>query len=379
MRTDRDNLISIDIARAFAALSVFVYHYGIGATLAKYTGFSAFNWLAIPGAKYGVALFFVISGFCIHRSEWKRLQRNPSRSFDTWSYFGRRFRRIYPVYAFALLLSCLINGLNSNWPDIEDISTHALLIQGFSATFFNGINVVLWTISIEAFFYIIYPVWLKFRLAAGLSRAFLAGTALSLLSCCLSALFLYPYGMPTRWFFLSMWGGWLLGALFAETIDGHAAFYKSWRWWLLGVAAWTCALWAEAKGFYEGRLLILQFPVRIYLSAWPLSAIVLLENRLADSRSVLRKLIRLVSLIGVSSYSLYLLHEPLISVRNLLQGAIHFGYLKPAFQTVWFFVVIGVSWISYRCLELKFIKRPKAFVPAAMTVAQSPTTVAQGS
>lgn len=378
MRTDRDNLISIDIARALAALSVFVFHYGVGAVLAKYTGISTFNWLAIPGANYGVTLFFVISGFCIHRSEWRRLARNPSGSFDTWGYFARRFRRIYPVYAFALSLSCLINGLNSDWPGFGDIGTHVLLLHGFSATYFNGINVVLWTISVEAFFYIIYPAWLNYRLKAGLARAFLGGTVISVLSCSVSAFLLYPFGFPTRWFFLNTWGGWLLGALFAETIDQHAAFYKSWGWWLSGLVAWTLALWGEASGLYEGRLLILLFPVRIYLSAWPLSAIVLLENRFADSGNVLRKLVRVVSLIGLSSYSLYLLHEPLIAVRNLLQGAIHIACLKLAFQVVWFFVVIGLSWLSYQHLELRFIKRRTVSGAPPMRAPQSPAIAAQG-
>lgn len=377
MRTNRDNLLSIDIARAFAALSVFVYHYGAGAVLAKYTGISAFNWLAIPGANYGVTLFFVISGFCIHRSEWRRLAQNASGSFDTWGYFARRFRRIYPVYAFALLLSCLVNGLNSDWPGFGDVGAHVLLLHGFSAIYFNGINVVLWTISVEAFFYIIYPAWLNYRLKAGLSRAFVAGTALSALSCFVSARLLYPYGFPTRWFFLSTWGGWLLGALLAETIDQHAAFYKSWRWWLPGLVAWTSALWVEARGLYAGRLLILLFPVRIYLSAWLFSAIVLLENRFADCGKVLRKPVHVVSLIGLSSYSLYLLHEPLISVRNLLQGAIHFAFMKLAFQVVWFFVVIGFSWLSYRHLELRFIKRRPVSAAPAMTATQSPAIATQ--
>lgn len=379
MRTDRDNLVSIDIARALAAFSVFVYHYGVGAVLAKYTGISSFNWLAIPGANYGVTLFFVISGFCIHRSEWKRLLRNPSGVFDTRGYFERRFRRIYPVYAFALVLSCLVNGMTSDWPGLADLGTHALLIHGFSASYFNGINVVLWTISVEAFFYIIYPSWLKYRLTAGLSRAFLAGTVLSALSCLLSALFLYPYGLPTRWFFLTTWGGWLFGAMLAETIEEHAAFYKSWRWWLPGIAAWICALWAEASGLYTGRLLILQFPARIYVCAWPLSAIVLLENSLENSGHLLRKFVRLASLVGVSSYSLYLLHEPLISVRNLLQATIHFGHFKFAFQLFWFFVVIQVSWFSYRNLELRFIRRAKTLGSPSLAASQSPATVAQGS
>jgi peptidoglycan/LPS O-acetylase OafA/YrhL len=49
----KSELVSINIGRGLAALSVFVYHYGVGQVLVKYTGFSALNWLAYPGALYG--------------------------------------------------------------------------------------------------------------------------------------------------------------------------------------------------------------------------------------------------------------------------------------------------------------------------------------
>lgn len=211
MALDKDNLVSINIARGLAALSVFIYHYQVGAVLAKYTGINAFNWIGIPGANYGVTLFFVISGYCIHGSEWRRLQRNPGTPFSMSSYFERRIRRIYPVYLFALLLSFLINGMNSSWPSLSDLSVHMLLLHGFSSNYFNTINLVLWTISIEAFFYLIYPAWLKLRLRAGLGAAFISGTLLSIACCAFTAAFLYPYGLPARWFFLNTWGGVALG------------------------------------------------------------------------------------------------------------------------------------------------------------------------
>ena len=357
MASNRENLVSINIARGLAALSVFVYHYQVGAVLAKYTGIYAFNWIALPGANFGVTLFFVISGYCIHGSEWRRLQRSPGTPFSLRGYFERRVRRIYPVYLFALLFSCLLDGMSSGWPSWPDFSIHLLLLNGFSTNYFNTINLVLWTISVEAFFYLIYPGWLKLRLRVGLGEAFIMGTLLSVASCAFTAAFLYPYGLPARWFFLNTWGGWLLGALLAETIKTNPDFYRGWRWWGTGAGFWILGLCAEAGDFYQGHWLILRFPARIYLCAWPLSALVLCEHRLGSSPwGGLGAVATCLSWIGLASYSLYLLHEPLMEVRNILQEHVNFGYFKLPFQAAWFFVILGICWLSYRFLELKFMQ-----------------------
>jgi peptidoglycan/LPS O-acetylase OafA/YrhL len=351
----KSELVSINIGRGLAALSVFVYHYQVGHVLAKYTGLSVFNWLAYPGAIYGVPLFFVISGFCVHGSEWRRMNDNAA-AFDLRAYAERRFRRIYPVYLLALLLSC---SVNSNWPSWSDFWLHVFLLQGFSSESFNSINLVLWTISIEIFFYIIYPVWLILRLKIGLTRAFLIGTSLSIISCILTAVYWYPYGYPARWFFLNTWGGWLAGALLAETIFRSQGIYGTWKWWAIGVVVWTIWLWAE-QSLEEGRNQILIFPMRIFICVWPLSALVLSERMLAEARGVSQFVVRGLFLIGLFSYSLYLLHVPAIVIRMHMESLVDFGKFKSIFDSVYFFVVLGVCWLSYEFVERRFILRPRA-------------------
>jgi len=369
--SDYTKLTSINVARGLAAFSVFVYHYQVGAVLAKYTGIGAFNWIGFPGANYGVTLFFVISGFCIHGSEWRRLQRDPEAAFSLRSYAERRVRRIYPVYLFALLISCLLNGINGDWPSFTDLHVHIFLLHGFSQAYFNSINLVLWTISIEAFFYIIYPLWLKYRLQAGLLRAFVGGTLLSMACCALTAAYFYPYSLPSRWFFLNTWGGWLLGALRAETMETSPQFYRSWKWWGIGIIVGAFGLFAEVSDFYQGHWLILKFPVRIYLCAWPLAGLVLAEKNLCSSRGIIGKAVAFLSWIGLASYSVYLLHEPLITLRNLVQNQVPFVYFKMPFQIASFFVILGISWLSYRYLELRFM-RPRNQMQVAPDVSPAP-------
>lgn len=359
MSDRKKNLISINVARGLAAFSVFVYHYNVGYVLAKYTGVEAFNWLALPGALFGVTLFFVISGFCIHGSEWRRLQIKTEAKFCLRDYIIRRVRRIYPVYMLALIVAWLLNGFMSEWPTFSDITLHVLLLHGFSAEHFNTINLVLWTISVEAFFYIIYPIWLNYRLNVGLKRAFVAGTLISLTSLLVTALFFYPFGYPSRWFFINTWGGWLFGALLAETVNRNAGFFRSFHWWSLGLFLWILYLITEWYDLYQGRWLVLLFPVRIYLCGWPLTALLLAEGKLTALDGINAKVVQFFSMVGLSSYSVYLLHCPLIQVRTLLQEIIPLGHTKLPFQIGWFFVTIIICWFSYRFIELRFMSPSK--------------------
>jgi peptidoglycan/LPS O-acetylase OafA/YrhL len=100
------NLIAIDIARGFAALSVFVYHYGVGSVLEKATGLQAFNFISTLGSVYAVPLFFTVSGFCILWSQLRQVQRQGNSSLNYKNYVWRRFWRIYPTYLVVLLFSC---------------------------------------------------------------------------------------------------------------------------------------------------------------------------------------------------------------------------------------------------------------------------------
>lgn len=157
------NLITIDIVRGFAALSVFIYHYGVGLVLGKATGWSGFITLSLPGAVFAVPLFFAVSGFCIHWSQLRQEQRQGQSLIDYKMYFWRRFWRIYPTYLVALLFSCAVQAMEGQKVDLWDFLLHITLLHGFSVAAFNSINLVLWTISIEAMFYVLYPLWYAAR------------------------------------------------------------------------------------------------------------------------------------------------------------------------------------------------------------------------
>src|SRR4051812_17766604 len=93
----------LDELRGAAILAVFVFHVFCGAygnSELEWSGWTR-NFHAATGVllmwplsigKYGVAVFFVISGFCIHLSHAK------SKADTFGQFFARRFWRIYPPY-----------------------------------------------------------------------------------------------------------------------------------------------------------------------------------------------------------------------------------------------------------------------------------------
>jgi len=104
----------------------------------------------------GVAIFFVVSGFCIHLS----FAQNPN-----WrAFFMRRFFRIYPPYLFAVCLFALFIPWtrvgHTFFHKIFQIGTHLALVNNFDDATFGGINPNFWSIAVEAQLYLLYPLLL---------------------------------------------------------------------------------------------------------------------------------------------------------------------------------------------------------------------------
>jgi N-acetylglucosaminyldiphosphoundecaprenol N-acetyl-beta-D-mannosaminyltransferase len=130
-------------------------------------------------------------------------------------------------------------------------------------------------------------------------------------------------------------------------------------WWIAGVVIWSAVIMANTVNAFDGRLLLVWKPLLILISLWPLSAIVLFERWFKTRTRIGKGVVMLIAAIGLSSYSLYLLHEPLIDLRNMLQLASRPGFLREGFQAIWFMVVLMACWLSYREVELRFMKKPR--------------------
>ena len=135
--------------RAIAALAVFAHHF-----------MSTMDCRVIHGPIGGVAVsfFFVLSGFILVYVYKDRLTKNSTPKF----YFTR-FARIWPLHAVCLLLIAMM--LSKYLPPTDfpwlRVFSHWSLIHSWYPTSnwigcYNGVS---WSISAEAFFYLVFP-WL---------------------------------------------------------------------------------------------------------------------------------------------------------------------------------------------------------------------------
>lgn len=123
------------------------------------------DWLAniLVHGKYGVELFFVISGFILALPFALHYLRD-ARRVELKSYFVRRLTRLEPPYIIAMVVLFIAAGLTVKY-------THSGLLNHLIASLFymhnisygelNRINAVAWSLEIEVQFYILVPLLTK--------------------------------------------------------------------------------------------------------------------------------------------------------------------------------------------------------------------------
>ncbi|CAM2156797.1 acyltransferase family protein [Paraburkholderia tropica] len=339
----------IDALRGFAALLVAYFHcrqvtwIGMGAFHQTHASLASPGtiaaWLTLPVAwgSAGVPIFFVISGYCIHRSGAARLLANPGFQLDAKQFWLRRFVRIYPVLLAALALTFVADSISLTMTPVShkilDIGPQAFLVNLFSlqgvAGKTYGSNGALWTLSLEVQFYLLYPLLFAARRRFGFNAVLAAVAAINVMS----ALTLAPHDIV---FFTSYWFSWMLGAWIAEArLRGSEGFRFAWP------AAAVFAV-AGCVAFHFGQYGAFQL--------WACAFACYLVKALARPLASGGVLLPLFSKLGEFSYSLYLIHLPLFVLlgsllfRSELQTSIwpSFGFTL---------AVLPVAWVFYRLFE----------------------------
>ncbi|UZT97136.1 acyltransferase [Chryseobacterium fluminis] len=133
----------ITFTRFLAAISIVIFHFGHNTFFYEndYINF------IISHANIGVSYFFILSGFIM-------VIAYNNKSINAFDYYKNRFARIYPMYIFALLLFLTISDNNSK----TLILYHILGIQSWIPGFPLTLNMPGWSISVEIFFYSLFPL-----------------------------------------------------------------------------------------------------------------------------------------------------------------------------------------------------------------------------
>ncbi|MGZ3945447.1 MAG: hypothetical protein ACXVJB_10920, partial [Mucilaginibacter sp.] len=103
---------------------------------------------------------------------------------------------------------------------------------------------------------------------------------------------------------------------------------------------------------------------QINILVWGAPLIIMINNEkwFANNHSFILKLF---SAIGLSSYSLYLFHEPLITLKNYLVHAFLPLKLQPAGILLGLLLIPLITWFSFLYIEKPFLARKRKTVIGA--------------
>lgn len=333
----------IDGLRAIAVLSVVLYHAGVA-------GFT--------GGFVGVDIFFVISGYLITRLIAGEMER--TRDFSFTNFYLRRIRRLFPALAVTLLATLAV-GWFIFPPDLYKKTGESALaaLLSFSNMYFwmgtgyfddsSYLKPVLhtWSLSVEEQFYIIWPAAVVFLVLGLLQKipSFIVAVVLTVVG--LAATEHLARTAPSSAFF------WMPARIFEFAIGAALVWLptklrpEGWRAELsfaigLALIAYSIVMYREGSPLFPGISALAPCIGAALIIASP-------QSRLSQLTITGKPVV----FIGLISYSLYLVHWPIIVFYTQWVGRSLFAADKALIVAL--SIVLGV--LLYYLVETPFRKR----------------------
>ena len=271
-------------------------------------------------------------------------------------YYKRRLFRIYPAYLVSIIMAVALHMISSHrpMPSFLNLFVHLFCLQGFTVKYFLYINLVLWTISVEMAFYMIYPVFYFIRLKYSLNSALIFAFFISAI--CIAYFSVQKNVSLAQFYWVgNIWFSWCCGAFIADKLFFDPKAFNKPLFKVIYIL--IVALFISFLLLNVSYLSILTYQLKILLWSAPLIYLLSKESWLQKQKSLL---LNVIVCIGLSSYSLYLLHMPLILFKNYIV----YAYLPPRLQLpgliLGVIIIPFIAWFSYRLIEKPFIIK-KAF------------------
>jgi peptidoglycan/LPS O-acetylase OafA/YrhL len=361
------HLRHVEGIRALAALVVYVNHV-YGQTWNCGQGqfppgriLSLFTYSLVAG-HLAVAVFIVVSGFCLTLPVVKN---EGELRGGTKAFLWRRARRILPPYyaavALCLLLIWTVMGkptgtlwdvpIRATWVSVV---AHVILVQDLFAT--SHINYVFWSIATEWQIYWLFPLlvwlWRRYGAIVAVSMALLVGYALRLGLADTRVVRSSPH-------FIGLFALGMLAAYLARsTGHGYEKLRERIPWGAVALSAFAidaalCGAWGWSRSV--DRFYILDLFTGIGAMALLVHTSGPTPRRATDVLAW-----KPLVVIGTFSYSVYLIHAPLIQV--FWQFLLHPAHLAPVPM---FFALMGpcalatlaLSYGFFRLFEEPFMRR----------------------
>lgn len=405
---------ALDGLRALAILWVFAFHARalLGGGLGGAEAGTLAN-LADTGL-LGVQLFFVLSGFLL-ALPWMRAERAGCAAPSPGRFYRRRAWRILPAFYLhlAVLFGLILPVLHGSFALLGDrlgllnLAAHASLLHflhpGSASSF--GVNMALWSLSIEAQFYLLLPLLAPLFTGRRVWIALPVAVALSLFWKTAAPALLAPWLGQTIQPDLLIYFDPVTGAMLPYPPGALALFVErqlpgEFMAFALGMAAANLATRIETARSLSARpargtgleiMAMALLAVWVVVLSWvPFSSVLWGTNwRLYGMPLLLLSVAFLVLVahlgshrppgrmplleavlgnpalagIGMISYSLFLWHEPLLRLVRMGWIALP-GVTGPALQVaLGLAVAIVVAAVSFWAVERPVLKRPGDSVP----------------
>ena len=359
----------IDALRCFACLWVILTH-SFNATkvsghvnpiLSVAYGFASLGWL-------GVHLFLVLSGFCLYFPVVRR-GGVAGASVNVKEFALRRARRILPPYYIALAIFIVWNLLPSvrhaDPPPagvfgFHDIVLHVLMLHNFTSESFQSINGAFWSLALESQLYVIFPLLVMLARRFGLRSILAVTMAVSL-----------------AWQTGSLW--WLRHAVVGGVETGPAGLLfcaLPGRCFEFAAGMCAAALVANPRPVYVRAAAAAAIIIAVPDTWWLLHhsryglfidqgwGVVFASLAVAASFLPLRwfqsGVLAGMTWIGMFSYSLYLIHLPLLNYFRPARFGLHLqGMSLIAFNGARILPLVALAYGFFLVAEKPFLTRKK--------------------
>lgn len=360
---------NLDALRFFSFLAVFLFH-SFHTEIAEIKESSTYAFMTkflFRNGNLGVNFFFVLSGFLI--TYLLLFERKVFGKIDIKMFYVRRVLRIWPLYAFCIVFGFILFPIIKDFFGEQSNETANPIFYFFFISNFDLINNglpdcsvlgVLWSISVEEQFYLLWPLLFAF-----IKPKYFKYIFLSIIIISISFRFVYDSSLVYEYHTLSCIGDMAIGGLFAHQILTNRSFKATivllQRWQIL-------VLYLLAAGFFlfrpwVSKLFLLHELERMLIAA--IFGLIILEQNY--SRKSIFKLGKLknITKLGKITYGLYCLH--FIGILITITITSKLGYNKYLWQIIILETILSlgisilISQASYQFYEKPFLKLKRKF------------------
>lgn len=317
----------------------------------------------------GVNFFFVLSGFLITFLLMK--EKKVSRNIHLRNFYLRRILRIWPLFFVCIFIGFVVLPLLKTMAGGQPSEVANPLYYIFFINNFDYINswpdfpdalilIVLWSVAVEEQFYLTWPIILKYLPEKSYPAVFAVIVVFTLVfRSFYTGQSNHDYAVR-NFHTLSVIGDMALGGLMAYYCSAESKFLTA----IKNLAPWQIvSIYVAALSAFLFKDYLFEAPLarvfeRVIFAI--LFGLIILEQNFSHRSLFKFSSFKLLSKLGLYTYSLYCLHFFLISV--LLGGVQKAGFKVDnfwiaAFVTILSLIaVIGSAIFSYNKLEMPFLK-----------------------